>query len=107
MLRDIILNVITKEPDIEVIAAPSELSPRPRASREEPNVIILGTPRIEESHEAERWLAEWPHSRVLFVETSGQLSVIYEFRTHRTPLGALSLQQLVDAIRSVRRPDAE
>ena len=107
MLRDIIVDAIAKEPDMEIMAAPGERTPRPRVWHEEPNVIVLGTPQIDQSQEAERCLAEWPHSRVLLVETSGRLSVMYELRTHRTPLGELSLQQLVEAIRSVRWSGAE
>jgi hypothetical protein len=100
MLRDIIEDAILCEPDMQLLPLRAPAHVRARASHDEPEVIVVATARLEGSREGERWLHDWPHARILVIETSGTRSMMYELRPHATPLGELSAVQLIDVIRS-------
>lgn len=102
MLRDIIENAIAQASDLELLPPGAAVRRRTRDRATEPDVVVVSMPRIEGSQAGREWLEEWPHARVLVIETSGRRSVIFELRPHATPLGELSPSQIVDVIRSGR-----
>jgi DNA-binding NarL/FixJ family response regulator len=104
MLRDIIVDVLTAQPDIELIRAAPRARVRFQETENEPEVVIAAAGEEDQAASAIARLQRWPRARLLTVQTNGRESVLYELQTRATSLGELSPKQLVDAIRGASRP---
>jgi hypothetical protein len=113
ILRDILENAISSQPDMALIDDPGDL-PRPPGEVQRgpdlvPDAVIVGTTEFQHAQNASALLSRWPRSRILMIATSGHQAVLYELRPHTTELGELSPSDLVHAIRSavLRGGDAD
>ena len=107
MLCDIISEALTGQPDIEVVGGCDERMDLARASAaEDTDVIVLGLQDAEFPEAGVRLFDAHPQLHVLGVAADGRRAFLYELRPHRTALGEVSPQGLVDAIRVVAGPRA-
>jgi DNA-binding NarL/FixJ family response regulator len=100
MLREITRAVVEAEPGAEIVAeyaAPAPLAEVVRSSDVQ-FVVVRDTPEM--SAEATSLLADSRGVGVLAISDDGRSSVLYELKPHRAPLGEVSPERLVDAIRS-------
>ena len=100
MLREITRAVVAGEPGAEIVAeyaAPVPLAEVVRASDAQV-VVVRDTPTV--SAEATSLLDESRPLGVLAISDDGRSTVVYELKPHRVPLGEVSPERLVDAIRS-------
>lgn len=94
---------LSAEPDFDVVRAVDGLDLSQAVERTRAEFVIVGAGRFETGevtvlHETR------PAVKVLAVSATGRQGLLYELRPHRVPLGDLSLDGLVDAIRTLRRP---
>ncbi len=100
MLREITRAVVAGEPGAEIVAeyaAPVPLADVVRASDAQV-LVVRDTPTV--SAEATSLLDESRPLGVLAISDDGRSTVVYELKPHRVPLGEVSPERLVDAIRS-------
>jgi len=103
MLREILEQVISSEPDMAVIPEPAV---RPAIDdRLSPDVVIVGTGDSQPADEARALLARWPHSHVLIITARGQRVFKYELLPRGVDLGEMSPLQLAMAIRAAISPN--
>src|SRR5690349_16711482 len=94
MLREILEQAISGEPDMEVIA--ESLLPEPFVDDTHllPDVVVLGQRDAGSLERGPAELDRWPRSRVLMITKRGRTAVLYELVPHRRDLGELSPDQL-------------
>lgn len=100
--REIVEQAVGAEPDMVIVDgfdAPASLLDA--VERGEPDFVISG--RDYEFAEVCAVLDERPHLHVLAVVDDGREATLYELRPTRTPLGEVSPQTIVEAIRGTRR----
>jgi DNA-binding NarL/FixJ family response regulator len=95
MLRDILEQVISGEPDMDVIPEPAR--PDVRSSSD---LVVVDAGDDDAAERGRELLREWPLSRVLLIRARGQNVSMYELVPQGRDLGELSPRQLVEAIRS-------
>ena len=105
MLRDILEQEISGEPDMEVMSEPPVPPRAPADTNVSPDVFVVGTSDGEPCERARAVLVRWPRSRVLMITARGDRAVIYELVPQGCDLGELSPSQLVQAIRSAGRSE--
>jgi DNA-binding NarL/FixJ family response regulator len=103
MLRDILEQAISNQPDMEVIAEPA--APAPVERRASPDVIVVDVSYSDPGEGARALLFRWPTSHALMIAAHGQRVVRYELEPRGVDLGEMSPDQLVQAIRSAARPE--
>jgi DNA-binding NarL/FixJ family response regulator len=105
LLREVLLEILASEPDVELI---DYVMPVPATSpvpdEKQPDVVILSSRDPEGDPLPVRLLFASPHSRVLALTTDARRSFLYELRPHRIFLGELSRGSLLAALRGL---DAE
>jgi hypothetical protein len=105
--REIIEQAVGAEPDMVIVdgfaadASLADASLADAVGRSEPDFVISG--RDYEFAEVCAVLDERPRLRVLTVVEDGREATLYELRPTRTPLGEVSPQTIVEAIRGTRR----
>ena len=102
ILREIVERAVTAEPDMEIVPGPppgATLEAAVEAS--DADFVISGA--SSENGEFGHLLADRPGLRLLSVTRDGREAFLHELRPTSTPLGDISPQTIVDAIRS-RRP---
>jgi DNA-binding NarL/FixJ family response regulator len=100
MLSDIVRDTVANEGDMMVVGEFTERGALLEGlASGGADVVILGTSEPEEAAVPYRILATSPHIKVLMLEIRGRRAVIYELRPRRRPLGDVSPQRLVKAIR--------
>ena len=104
MLRDILEQAISNQPDMRVIPEPAASTPAP-PEQAPPDVIVFAMSDESPDKSAHALLVEWPKSQVLMITARGDNVVKYEFLPRGVDLGEMSPDQLVQAIRSAVRPD--
>jgi hypothetical protein len=101
-LRDIIVDAVTDEPDLEIVG------PDLRADRDlervDADVVIAGTAEPADPDVPARLLSMAPRISVLMVAVSGRTAVMYELRPRQTPLGEITPDALIAAIRHSSHP---
>jgi hypothetical protein len=107
VLGDIVRETLMSDPHIRVapIRSPDDCrgaSGAAEARRERPDTVILGTDLRELDPEWDVVFSECPWMKVLTVVGSGRESFLYELRPTRIPLGELSPEKLLDAVRAAR-----
>lgn len=104
MLRDILEQAISSEPDMEVIPEPV-VAPPAAVQLQSPDVVVVGLSDSESAEGARALLARWPHSHLLIITARGQRVLRYELTPRGVDLGEMSPAQLAEAIRAAVRPD--
>lgn len=102
MLREIVRDAVTAEPDMEVIGEFDDGTAFLRALAAA-DVVIGGTRDLDGAAFPDELLSAWPHVKVVMVTISGAAAAIFELQPHTKPLGDVSPGGLVDAIRSAIR----
>jgi DNA-binding NarL/FixJ family response regulator len=100
LLRDIVRNVLSGEPDIEIVAEHDiAVDVRDAVEQGDADLVIVGS---DESSSALREAVAGDRGvRALEVRSDGKESVLYELRPHRVPLGEISPETLLRTIRAV------
>jgi DNA-binding NarL/FixJ family response regulator len=100
MLRDIVGSLLTAHDDFEVVAEFTDASELCSAvERTAADVVILGLEDSELPDVGCQLLWERPSTKVLGIAADGRKAFLYELRPHRIPLGEVSPDSLVDAVR--------
>jgi DNA-binding NarL/FixJ family response regulator len=105
MLRDILEQAISSEPDMDVISEQVVSARLPGTEGLSPDVVVVGTSDVEPAERARALLARWPASHVLMLTARGHRVLRYELLPRGVDLGEMSPAQLVQAIRSAVRPE--
>ena len=115
MLHDIIKEVVSNEPDLEIVDVFEDRETALRAMpRTEPCVVIT-SPQGPASENVDGFFGGRPRMRLLAVSADGSETTLYELRQQKRDLGEISARMLVAAIRdrlptiqpSVERVEAE
>jgi chemotaxis response regulator CheB len=96
-LRDIIIDAVTNESDIELVDV--DLNSEPDLERLHVDVLIVGTSEPHDDAIPSRLLSIAPRMRVLMVATSGISAELYQLTPQRKPLGHVTAADLIGAIR--------
>jgi DNA-binding NarL/FixJ family response regulator len=100
LLREIIAEIIADEDDMEVVGEVSDHDGLVElAERTDATFVIAGLTHPELDAVYEELLTERPATRVLAVGREGRRSTLYELRPHAEPVGELSPEMLLAAIR--------
>ncbi|MDQ6829298.1 MAG: hypothetical protein M3081_10575 [Gemmatimonadota bacterium] len=99
MLHDIVRTILSAEPDIEIetTTVPQREIASARAITGA-DVVILAEPEAPTDEYAAMLYAH-PRLRLVAISDDGRRAVLYELRPHRSPLGDMSPNALVQAVR--------
>jgi len=102
MLREIIERAVAGQPDMEIVddLPPDGIAPEALRRAGADVVISAGD---HDPTAVNGLLAELPRLKVLVVSADGRETSLHELRPTRTPLGEVSPQTIVDAIRGACR----
>jgi DNA-binding NarL/FixJ family response regulator len=102
MLREIIERAVTGQPDMEIVdELPHDQMRAEALMRTAADVVISAG--NHDPGAVQQLLEELPRLKVLVVSGDGRDTALYELRPTRTPLGEVSPQTIVDAIRGACR----
>lgn len=100
MLREIILDLLRHEPDFEALTPTGTAMNLLEACKKYVPQVIVTTLRDDSAHHVgTELLLECPRLKLLDVRNDGRTGWLYELRLKRTPLGEVSPDSLVTAIR--------
>jgi DNA-binding NarL/FixJ family response regulator len=104
MMRDIVEMAIRSQPDMVIVGLLSVVGARDALSdavqHGRPDVVIVGLEADTEPHACEDLLYDHPRVRLLEVIDDGRRATLCELRPHRVPIGNVSPEGLVGAIRA-------
>jgi hypothetical protein len=100
---EILHHRLSAEPDFDVVRAANGLDLSQAVERTRAEFVIVSAGRFE-TGEVTVLHETHPAVKVLAVSATGRQGLLYELRPHRVPLGDLSSDGLVNAIRTLRRP---
>jgi DNA-binding NarL/FixJ family response regulator len=104
MLCDIVRETVQHQSDMTVVGEFGPGAAFQAATKQiGADVVIVGTTTPDDITIPGQLLAVLPRARVLALAVGGRSAVMYELRPHRTELGEVSPQVLVDAIRGATR----
>jgi DNA-binding NarL/FixJ family response regulator len=107
MLCDIITDVVASQSDMIVVGElPGRAGLLAAADRTRADVIVFGLGDADLPDDCAPLFEAHPHIRLLGVAADGRRAFLYELRPQRTPLGEVSPQALLDAIRLAARSHA-
>jgi hypothetical protein len=87
VMRDLVETLVAAQPDLEIVGGDAD-------------VVLVGVATIAEADALTARLYARPHQRLLALAVDGRTAVAYELRPHVTPLGTLSPEGLLAAIRA-------
>jgi hypothetical protein len=96
-LRDIVVDAVTSEMDMEIIDV--ELQTERDLERARIDVLIVGTGEPNDDAVPSQLLSIAPRMSVLMIATTGAAAVLYQLRPHGEPLGQVTTASLIRAIR--------
>ena len=100
MLRSIIRGITADQPGLEIVGEASQATEWSSLIREaRPDVVIMEVTGAAGTDLARELLEEYPRVKVLGLSADGRRGVLHELRPHRVPLGELSPESLIEAIR--------
>jgi len=105
MLRDILEQAISNQPDMEVILEPVLPDRAPDDEQVSPDVVVVDVSDSDPGEGARAMLFRWPGSHALMIAAHGHKVLRYELQPRGEDLGEMSPDQLVEAIRSAARPE--
>ncbi len=106
MLADIVQRVLSSQADLEVVGVVDRGTLEGAVDRKEPEVVIVGLQADEGPRRYDAVLCARPRLKLLALSGDGREGVLYELRPHAEPLGEISPQRLIDAIRLAVRARA-
>lgn len=107
LLREIVREAITHEPDLDVVAEhDADADVRAAIEKDDADFVIVGPDATAHASVASVVAAD-RGVRALELHADGRESVLYELRPHRVALGELSSDTLLRTIRAVPTWDAE
>ena len=102
MLREIIQSVVEGQADMSIVGAIPSRDPVIAALENTPaDVVIVGLRKAEATDAFDSLLFEQPRLKLLAISGDGGSSYLYELRPHCVPLGDVSPNGLVEAIRTM------
>ena len=104
MLADIVRRVLGEAHDLDVVdlsGDPEDLMDSLEYHR--PDVLITGVRPKESIEQFASLLRAHPSLRIFALEGDGRRAVLYELQPHTVPLGDVSPEGLIEAIRSTVR----
>jgi len=107
MLREILEQVISNEPDMELMTAPQDPIEAANDRPMSPDVVIVGANVSEAAGRARVLLNRWPECHVLMITAGGQKVLKYELLPRGVDLGEMSPGQVVETIRLSTRREGE
>jgi hypothetical protein len=96
-LRDIVVDAVTSEMDMEIIDV--ELQTERDLERERVDVLVVGTSEPNDDAVPSRLLSIAPRMSVLMIATTGVAASLYQLRPQGEPLGQVTAASLIRAIR--------
>jgi DNA-binding NarL/FixJ family response regulator len=99
MLNDIVKTIIDQQPDLEVVAEVDCESDVAYAVAVHDADLVVADPSCTDGA-IERLAGRRSRLRLLEVQASGRGSCLSELRPHRVPLGEISPERLLEAIRA-------
>jgi DNA-binding NarL/FixJ family response regulator len=106
LLREIVREIIVREPDLEIVAEHESADVGEAVQRDDPDFVIVG-PEAATDERVRSLVGAGLGLRALEVRSDGKESVLYELRPHRIALGEISSDTLLRAIRAVPSWDAK
>ena len=106
MLRDILEQAISSQPDMVVVLEPAMPDPQP-ADAAPPHVVVVNVSDSDPAEGARELLSRWPDSHALMIAEHGHQVLKYDLQPRRVDLGDMSPEQLVQAIRAATWPDGK
>jgi DNA-binding NarL/FixJ family response regulator len=106
MLREIVREIIVREPDLEIVAEHETVDVGEAVERDAPDFVIVGSDAATDER-VRSLVGAHLGFRALEVHSDGKESVLYELRPHRIALGEISSDTLLRAIRAVPSWDAK
>ena len=104
MLADIVRRVLGEAPDLEVVDLSGAAEDLMDSVKDhEPDVLVTGLRPHETVDRFASLLLAHPSLRIFALEGDGRRAVLYELQPHTVPLGDVSPEGLIDAIRSTVR----
>ena len=100
VLRDVLREILASAPDVELVSPASPAPPAGVAGNGAAEVVILTAPHPENELIPALMLFQEPRSRVLALSGDARQAFLYELRPHRTALGELSRERLLEAVRA-------
>ncbi len=103
MLSDIVADTIGNQTDMDVVGELRTRAGLQAGVRDAfADVVIMGLDDLDLPSECLALFDAYPTIRVLGVSSDGRSASLYELRPHRLPLGEVSPDGLVQAIREAR-----
>jgi DNA-binding NarL/FixJ family response regulator len=100
LLHDIVRDTIANQTDMQLVGDLSVGdSVVDTLKNREIDVAIVGAREPDDATRTDELFLSSPRSKVLVIATSGRSAVMYQLRPHKRPLGDVSPQSLLDAIR--------
>jgi DNA-binding NarL/FixJ family response regulator len=115
MMREIVESAVSTQADMQIIGAIEErlvergaltAAAEARVERADADVVILGLQRDDEARAYDRLLYVRPRLTLLAITGDGRGAFLYELRPHKVPIGDVSPEGLLGAIRTAARSDA-
>lgn len=104
MLTEIVARVLAGAPDFEVTTWPGSLERlMDIPAEDQPDVVVTSLAPQQRLEDLTSLLRARPSLRILALEGDGRHAVMYELQPHAVPLGDVSAEGLIDAIRSTTR----
>lgn len=107
MLADIVQRVLGDAPDLDVVGLPGPADPPGRLAdsiaEHGADVLVTGLRPTQSIDQFAVLLRSHPALRIFALEGDGRRTVLYELQPHTVPLGDVSPEGLIDAIRSTSR----
>ena len=99
MLNDVVKQIIDEQPDLEVVAEVGCESDVAHAVAGHDAELVIADPSCTDGA-IERLVGRRSSLRLLEVQANGRWSCLSELRPHRVPLGEISPERLLEAIRT-------
>jgi hypothetical protein len=96
-LRDIVVDAVTNESDMEVVDV--DLQGECDLERARVDVLVVGTGEPNDDAVPVRLLSMAPRMSVLMIATTGVAAALYQLRPQAQPLGHVTAAGLIRAIR--------
>lgn len=101
LLAELVARLIDSAPDVEIVGTvPIDDTLMAHARELKADAVVLGAPVDASGDWLDAMLYEFPTVKLLALTPDAHRATLYELRPHRTPLGELSRDRLLDAIRT-------
>jgi DNA-binding NarL/FixJ family response regulator len=105
MLRDILEQAISNQPDMEVMFEPVQAEGERSGYFLSPDVVVADVSDSDPAEGALPLLFRWPGSHALMITGHGQKIFKFDLQPQGVDLGEMSPDQLIQAIRLAARPE--